>query len=217
MEEFWSFIEEGRIVFVAFDDEGARGPQMKAGAEIFRYASDEEGWLKRGVVTRGDLINPREHAGSGGLAMRACDDERFAAGKEFFVEQRGHGRKRNPFVEDVFNFGITARERIADDDEIGRRVEVRFGVRLENRNAERTKQVAHGRIGGAVGARDAMSLQLKEAGERGHRGAADTGEVNVTSSSHAATAGCRGFNCGSEVARSSACTPKVRVTFWRET
>ena len=51
VEEFWALIEEGSIVLVAFDDESARGPEMKAGAEVLRYASDEEGRLERRIFT----------------------------------------------------------------------------------------------------------------------------------------------------------------------
>ena len=54
-----------------------------------------------------------------------------------------------------------------------------FSVGLEDRNAERAEQIAHGRIGGLVGARDAMALQLKKAGQRGHGRAADADEMNV--------------------------------------
>ena len=40
VQELWAFIEERGVVLVAFDDEGARGPEMKTGAEVFRYTSD---------------------------------------------------------------------------------------------------------------------------------------------------------------------------------
>ena len=93
--------------------------------------------------------------------------------------KRGHGGEGNALVEDALDFRIAARERVADDDEIGRGREVRFGVGLEDGNAERAEQIAHGRIGGLVGAGDAMALQLKQAGERSHGGAADAAEMNV--------------------------------------
>ena len=35
-------VEEGRVVFVAFEDEGARGTKLKAGAEVLRDAADQE-------------------------------------------------------------------------------------------------------------------------------------------------------------------------------
>src|SRR5208337_3207706 len=74
------------------------------------------------------------------------------------------------------------RERVADDDEVGRGREVRFRVRLEDRNAERAKQIAHRRISGLVGAGDAMALELQQAGKRRHGRAADADEMDVTRS-----------------------------------
>ncbi len=41
--------------------------------------------------------------------------------------------------------------------------------------------VGHGRVGGGVGAGDAVALGAEHAGERGHRGAADADEVDVLS------------------------------------
>ena len=200
VQELWAFIEERGVVLVAFDDEGARGPEMKTGAEVFRYAADEEGRLERGILTRSNLINPSEHAGGRGFAVRSRDDERFAASEEFCVEKGRQRPEGNPLVQDVFDFRIAARECVADDDEIGRGVEVGFRVGLENGNAERTKQVAHGRIGCIVGACDAVTLQLEKAGQRGHRSAADASEVDVASSGHAATAGCRRRNSAADAA-----------------
>ena len=52
VQKLRSLVEEGGVVFVAFDDEGARGPQLKAGAEVFRHAADEERRLERGIFLR---------------------------------------------------------------------------------------------------------------------------------------------------------------------
>ena len=159
VEELRALVEEGGVVLVAFDDEGARGAQLKAGAEVFRDAADEERRLKRGIFARGDLVDPGQHAGGGGFAVGSGDDERRAAGEEFLAQQRGHGGEGNALVEHALDFRIAARERVADDDEIGRGCEIRFGVGLEDGNAERAQQIAHGRIGGLVGAGDAMALR----------------------------------------------------------
>ena len=192
MEEFRAFVEEGCIVLVALEDEVAGGAELKACAEVLRDAADEERRLKQWILARGHLVDPREHAGGGGLAVRSGDDKRFATGKEFFAQQCGHGCERNTLVEDALNFGIAARERVADDDEVGNRIEIRFAVWLADGNAERAKQIAHGRIGGLVGACDAVALELQQAGERGHGCAADTDEVNVARRcGHLFTAGSR--------------------------
>ena len=73
MEKFWPLVKEGGVVLVAFHDESAGGPQLKAGAEIFSDTADEEGWLKRGIVTCGHLEDPGQHAGGGGFAVSAGD------------------------------------------------------------------------------------------------------------------------------------------------
>ena len=192
VEKLGALVEEGGVVLVAFEDEVARGTELKARAEIFRDAADEERRLKRGICARGDLVDPGQHAGGGGFAVGSGDDERFAAFEKFLAQQRGHGGEGNALVEDAFDFRIAAGERIADDDEIGSGIEIRFGVGLEDGNAERAKQIAHGRIGGLVGAGDAMALELKQAGERGHGRAADADEVDVARRRrHFVTAGSR--------------------------
>ena len=114
-----------------------------------------------GFSARGDLVDPGQHAGGGGFAVGSGDDEGLAACEELFAQQRGHGGEGNALVEDALDFGIAAGERVADDDEIGRGREVRFGVGLEDGNAERAEQIAHGRIGGFVGAGDAMALRAE--------------------------------------------------------
>ena len=42
VQEFRALIEEGSIVFVAFEDEVLSLAQMKAGAKIFGNAADQE-------------------------------------------------------------------------------------------------------------------------------------------------------------------------------
>ena len=42
VEKFRAFVEEGGVVLVAFDDEGARGAKLKAGAEVLGHAADEK-------------------------------------------------------------------------------------------------------------------------------------------------------------------------------
>ena len=120
VEELRTLVEEGGVVLVAFDDEGARGAQLEAGAEVFCDAADEERRLERGILARGDLVNPRQHAGGGGFAVGSGDDERLAADEKLFAQQRGHRGEGNALVEDALDFRVAARERVADDDEIGR-------------------------------------------------------------------------------------------------
>jgi hypothetical protein len=42
VEEFRAFVEEGGIVFVAFDDEMPARAEAETAAEVFRNAADQE-------------------------------------------------------------------------------------------------------------------------------------------------------------------------------
>jgi hypothetical protein len=46
MQKLWPFVEEGRIVLIAFEQKGARGAQLIAGAKVFRHSADEKRWLE---------------------------------------------------------------------------------------------------------------------------------------------------------------------------
>ncbi len=98
---------------------------------------------------------------------------------EFVVEHPGHGGEWKAAVEDGFELRVAARDGVADDDEVGRGIEVGFREGLGDGDTEGAELVGHGRVGGLVGAGDAMALELKQAGERGHGGAADSDEVDV--------------------------------------
>jgi hypothetical protein len=77
------------------------------------------------------------------------DDEGFATGEELFAQESGHGGEGNAVVKHALDFGVAAGERVADDDEVRHRIEIGFAVRL----------------GGFVGAGDAVALELQKAGE----------------------------------------------------
>ena len=74
VEELGALVEEGGVVLVAFEDEGAGvGVDAEAGAEVFGYASDQEGGGEVRVSSAGYFVNPGEHAGGGGLAVGAAE------------------------------------------------------------------------------------------------------------------------------------------------
>jgi len=131
------------------------------------------------LLAGGNLVDPREHAGGGGFAMGAGDDEGFVALNKLVVNdacQRGEG---DAAVEHGLDFGVAAGDGVADDDEMGGGFEVGFGKRLGDGDAERAQEVGHGRVSGLVRAGDAVTAELEQSGEGGHGGAADSDEMDV--------------------------------------
>ncbi len=179
VQELRAFIKKCRVVFIALDNEGTRGSKLKAGGEILRDTANQERWLQLWIFLRRDLVDPRQHAGCGCLSVRAGNYQRLAPSEKLLAQQRGHRSEGNPLIEHALHFRISARKRVADHHKIRRGIEIRFGVRLMNGNAERPEQVAHGRISRAVGAGNAVALQLQEPRQRGHGRAADSAQMNM--------------------------------------
>ena len=120
VQEFRAAVEEGGFVLVAFDDEFFPAAEAVAAfAEIRSDAADQEIRL-----ASGDVKNPGEHGRGGGFAMRAGDDDRGVAGNEIFLEKLRHRAVGQFFVEDVLDFGIAARDHVADDAEIRRGLQI---------------------------------------------------------------------------------------------
>jgi len=173
---------------------------VEAGAEVFGYAPDEEGWREARVLSASELVNPGEHAGGGGLAVGAADDEALAVGEEFVVDERGHRRHRDALVEDDFELRVAARDGVADDDEVGCGLEVGGAVGLEDGDALGAELVGHGWVGGGIRARHAVAVDTEHAGEGGHGRAADADEVDVSLLGHEIReAEIRRFRCEPEL------------------
>ena len=155
VEELGAFVEEGGVVLVAFEEEGAGGGvDVEAGAEVFGYATDEEGGGEGGVGAAGYFVDPGEHAGGGGFAVGAGDDEALAVGEELVVDEGGHGGEGDArvggAVEDELEFGVAAGDGVAYDDEVGGGLEVGGAVGFEDGDALGAELVGHGRVGGGV-------------------------------------------------------------------
>ena len=86
VQKLWAFVEESSVVLVAFDDEGARGPQLKTGFEVFSHASNQKRGLESSIFVRSDLVKPGQHAGGRCLSMRSRNHQRFAAGQKLFAQ-----------------------------------------------------------------------------------------------------------------------------------
>ena len=82
--------------------------------------------------------------------MRARDDQRLARAQKKIIRACPAWTGKNPLVQDVFQFNIAARNRIADHHQVRPRLEVGFGIRLGHRNGDRRQKIRHRRISGRV-------------------------------------------------------------------
>jgi hypothetical protein len=179
VHELRALVEEGGVVLVAFDDEGASVAEAETGSEVLCDASDEKRRREAGLAARGDFVDPGQHAGGGGLAVGSGDDQRFVTANEFVVDQARQRGEGDVLVEHKLDFRIAARDGVADNDEVRRRLQIGFRKWLGDGDAELAQKIGHGRIRGLVRAGDAVTLELQQPGERGHCGAADSDEVDV--------------------------------------
>ena len=124
VEKFRAAIEEGGLVFVALDDELFPAAETVAAvAEIWGDAADQ----KIGLAP-GDVKNPREHGGGGGFAVRSGNHDRGVARDEILLEELRHRAVGQFFVENIFDFWIAARDYVAYDAQVRRRLQI-FGAK----------------------------------------------------------------------------------------
>ena len=96
-----------------------------------------------------------------------------------FLDRLRHRSVANAGIEHVFDFGIAARQRIADDDKFRLRLCDVFGVvSLVDRNPEPIEKIRHRRIDVRVRAAHGMALLAKHPRQRRHGCATNSDEVN---------------------------------------
>ena len=155
VQELRALIEEGGVVLVAFEDEMLALPQLKAAAEIFRNAANQERRLR-----------PRQlwkiHASIDVVVVLPCvpaTTSDFFAAQKFLVQDRGSEQNGMRWSSTYSNSTLpreialpttTSRAAARDCCRIG----------LGNRNVQRGQQVPHGRIRRGVGAGNAMPALL---------------------------------------------------------
>ena len=100
-------------------------------------------------------------------------------GNEIVFEQLRHRAVGNFLVEDVFDFRVAARIRVADDAEIGRGLEVFFAEAFVPLDAERIEQGRGGRIDVDIRPGDAETPLLQHARNGRHGRARDSQQMDV--------------------------------------
>ena len=173
MDELAALVEEGRVVFVALDDEPFAVGEARALAEVVRDAADQEARVQPVV-----LEDPGQQRSGGGLAVRAGDDQRALAANEEVLQQLRQRAIAQLVVQHVLRLRVAARNGVADDDQVGLVREVLLRVARDDLDLPVRQEGGHGRIDVLVRAGDLDALFLHRGGGRSHGRAADADEMN---------------------------------------
>ena len=141
VHELRPLVEIGRVVFVALNDKVVAICDAKARAEILDESTDE-----KARIQPSSLHHPRRDARRRRLAVRARDDERATPADKLFLDRLGLRAIEQATIQSLFQLRIAARDDIADDDAIGRRLKVLGLVTLHDGDAQLREHRGHRRI-----------------------------------------------------------------------
>ena len=121
--------------------------------------------------------------------MRPRNHQRLAPGQELVVQRRGHRRKRDAHIQHVLQLDVAARDRIADNNKIRLRNarprrQVRFRIRLQQRNPQPRQHIAHRRIRRRIRARNPVPARLQHPRQRRHRRPANPNQMYMLRQTH---------------------------------
>src|SRR5581483_2194129 len=179
VQELGPFVEERRIVFVAFQDEVFALAERKTAPEILGNASDEE----RGLLA-GSMENPGKHGGGGCFAVRPGNHQHLFPAEKLVVQNFRKRAERDSPVQHLLQFNVAARDGVPHDDEIRSGLKVGDIERLVHRNIHRGEEVGHWRIGCGIRPGDLESPLFQHASQRSHGSATNSNQVNVLLFSH---------------------------------
>ena len=100
------------------------------------------------------------------------------------MEQLRERTERDALIENLLQFDVAARDGVANDDQIGTRLQILGIEGLCHRNAEFMQEIGHRWIGGGIGPAYTEAALLQHSGERRHGRAANADQVNVFSLGH---------------------------------
>ena len=175
MHELGTLVEEGRVVFIGLDHEGRPGVADTRGiAQLRRHATDQ---IARREARA--FENPGGHGRGGGLAVGAGDGDHRTAGQHLVTQPLRAGGIGQPTLEQRLDFGVAARDGIADHREIRRGDEIVGRIAFHQGDTGLGQLCAHGRIDVGIAPRDAMTTRARQKRQRAHEGTANTDDVKV--------------------------------------
>jgi len=174
MHELRAFVEKGGVVLVGLDDERRAAAQPGRDAEALRDAADEKAGIQAGATQ-----DVRQHARRGGLTVGAGHRQDVAMRQDMFAEPPRAGGVAQAAIEHGLDDRVAPRERVADDDPIRRRFELRRIPAGGHLDAGRGELIAHGGVDAGVGAGHAVSAGSGQLRQPAHEGAADAEDMDV--------------------------------------
>src|SRR5262245_11991490 len=176
LEELRRLVEEGAVVFVAFDHEVtalADTIARTALAQISCDAADQHARIDAAVCEQ-----PPGQRRRGGLAVGPGHDDRARAPQEVLANRLGQRTVPDFPIQHLLELRVAARDRVADHDQIEIAGDVLRLVPDQSRYALGGEKVAHRWIDVLIRTADLKALALQHRGERGHRRAADTDHMD---------------------------------------
>ena len=174
VEELASFIGEGSVVLVSFENPEGAGAVVASAGEVEGNSADEPAGMETCFFKK-----ESEHGGGGGLAMGAGDDEIARVVEEPTAEEFREGDKRNAVGEDGFELGVSTGEGVADDGEVGFRGKILFGVAFVEDDTSIAEKIGHGRIDSLIGSGDLETQFAEHCGDGTHATSCDSKEVEM--------------------------------------
>ena len=174
VKELRTLVEEGRVVFIAFQHVEVGLREIRAAAEVLRQPADHPAG-----IAAGGQEQPAEHRAGGRLAMGAGHHVVPLAAQEVLFHHLWQGLVEQLAGQRGFRLLVAPADRVADDDDIRPGRQILRPVAFGDHNPLAAQEVRHRRIDVVVGAGDGEALALHRNGHRAHGRPADAGEMEM--------------------------------------
>ena len=171
---YWLAGRDGATLLGWYDEVRAAATPRRHAEAGWHAADEEPRRAPRGIQNVGD------HAGRGGLAVRAGCRDHPSPRQHRIAQPLGAGRVRQAAAQHMLDGRMAARQLgVADHHQGWWRAHLAGREALENLDVRGGQLVAHGRIDGAVEAAHLVALFAGEQRQAAHQGAADAEKVEA--------------------------------------
>ena len=176
MHELGTLVEKRGVVLVGLDHEVLSGAKAGRCREICRHAADQEARLKSCC-----LQQPCRHASRRRLAVGAGYRNDPAISQHMFCKPGRAGGIGHTLVQYRLDDRHTAAHDVADDDEVGRKIQLPGIEAFDQVDAKAAQLIAHGRIHAAIATGHPVAGLAGNGGNSAHERPANTEDMNMHS------------------------------------